>query len=222
MKERGIESSILCLSPPSRAFTLLSVIPADLRYVNHACPEPRRATTTNTTSSTRQNQHSSPNERRTKQNSLEVKDEDKMSIPRHQPSFSSAASLRFRPHTTTKNNYHILFCASCFCFLILSHLLTQCKMKQQADWASFEGIVTGLLEGSPIAILVTALIAFGLPVLLHFIFYRTVASPPLSNFLFLGPSGSGKTALVSLVGSLHSPISLLFFPSRSIGCGRED
>ena len=94
-------------------------------------------------------------------------------------------------------------------------------MKQQADWTSFEGIITGLLEGSPIAILVTALIAFGLPVLLHFIFYRTVASPPLSNFLLLGPSGSGKTALVSLVGSLHSLISPLFTLSRPISCGAK-
>lgn len=60
--------------------------------------------------------------------------------------------------------------------------------------------MTSLLDGNPIAILVTAFIAFGLPVLLHLIFYRTVASPPLSNFLLLGPSGAGKTALVALVG----------------------
>lgn len=77
-------------------------------------------------------------------------------------------------------------------------------MRGQANWTSFEGVITGLLEGSPIAILVTTFIAFGLPVLLHLIFYRTVASPPLTNFLFLGPSGAGKTALVSLVSSSHS------------------
>lgn len=77
-------------------------------------------------------------------------------------------------------------------------------MRGQADWTSFEGIITGLLEGSPIAIVVTAFIAFGLPVLLHLIFYRTVAAPPLTNFLFLGPSGAGKTAFVSLVSFSHS------------------
>lgn len=72
-------------------------------------------------------------------------------------------------------------------------------MRQQPNWTSFEGIVTGLLDGNPIAILITAFIAFGLPVLLHLIFYRKVASPPLSTFLLVGPSGAGKTALVSLV-----------------------
>lgn len=73
------------------------------------------------------------------------------------------------------------------------------KMGSQANWHSFEGIVTSLLDGNPIAIIVTALFAFGLPVLLHLIFYRSVASPPSSNFLLLGPSGAGKTALLTLV-----------------------
>jgi hypothetical protein len=67
------------------------------------------------------------------------------------------------------------------------------------SWHSFRAIMTSLLEGSPFAIAITALIAFGLPVLLHFIFYRAVASPPRSNFLLLGPAGAGKTALLSLV-----------------------
>lgn len=74
-------------------------------------------------------------------------------------------------------------------------------MGSKADWSSLEGIITSLLDGNPIAILVTAFIAFGLPVLLHLIFYRTVATPPVSTFLLLGPSGAGKTALVTLVSS---------------------
>ncbi|KAL4889109.1 signal recognition particle receptor beta subunit-domain-containing protein [Aspergillus ambiguus] len=78
-------------------------------------------------------------------------------------------------------------------------------MGNQADWSSFSGILTSLLDGNPIAIVVTAFIAFGLPVLLHLIFYRTVASPPTSNFLLLGPSGAGKTALLTLLEAKGSP-----------------
>lgn len=73
------------------------------------------------------------------------------------------------------------------------------------DWTSFSGIITGLLDGNVAAIIITAFIAFGLPVLLHLIFYRTVASPPTSNFLLLGPSGAGKTALLTLLESKTSP-----------------
>lgn len=72
-------------------------------------------------------------------------------------------------------------------------------MDSHANWSSVSGIATKLLDGNPIAIAVTIFIAFGLPVLLHLIFYRTVATPPSSNFLLLGPSGAGKTALLSLV-----------------------
>ncbi|RMJ27746.1 SRP receptor beta subunit [Aspergillus sp. HF37] len=73
--------------------------------------------------------------------------------------------------------------------------------------SSFKAIMTSLLEGSLFAIAITALIAFGLPVLLHFIFYRAVASPPRSNFLLLGPPGAGKTALLSLLEAKISPRS---------------
>lgn len=86
-------------------------------------------------------------------------------------------------------------------------------MQSHANWKTLEGIATSLLDGSPIAIAVTVFIAFGLPILLHLIFYRTVASPPSSNFLLLGPSGAGKTALLSLVCLIltwpcfvHSPL----------------
>ena len=75
-------------------------------------------------------------------------------------------------------------------------------MEYHGDWKSFLGIATALLDGNPIAIALTALFAFGLPVLLHMIFYSRVASPPSSNFLLLGPSGAGKTAFVSLVSFL--------------------
>ncbi|RDW90885.1 signal recognition particle receptor subunit beta [Aspergillus mulundensis] len=68
----------------------------------------------------------------------------------------------------------------------------------------FESIATKLLEGSPFGIAIAVLITFGVPVLLHIIFYRTVASPPSSNFLLLGPSGAGKTALLTFLESKSS------------------
>ncbi|KAF7119094.1 hypothetical protein CNMCM5793_008833 [Aspergillus hiratsukae] len=77
-------------------------------------------------------------------------------------------------------------------------------MADHGDWGLAERIFTSLLDGNLVAIAVAIIIAFGLPVLLHFIFYRTVASPPLSNFLLLGPSGAGKTALLSLLESKTS------------------
>ncbi|KAL2824672.1 signal recognition particle receptor beta subunit-domain-containing protein [Aspergillus cavernicola] len=71
-------------------------------------------------------------------------------------------------------------------------------------WATFEAVATLLLEGSPLGILIAVVITFGVPVLLHFLFYRAVASPPSSNFLLLGPSGAGKTALLTLLESKSS------------------
>ncbi|KAJ9272240.1 hypothetical protein DTO212C5_1745 [Paecilomyces variotii] len=73
------------------------------------------------------------------------------------------------------------------------------RMTTDADWTSLRGIATNLLDGSPIAILITAVIAFGFPILLHYLLYRGAASPPSTSFLLLGPSGSGKTALFSLL-----------------------
>ncbi|KAL6239184.1 hypothetical protein BDW75DRAFT_227332 [Aspergillus navahoensis] len=65
----------------------------------------------------------------------------------------------------------------------------------------FETVATKLFEGSPLSIAVAVVVTIGVPILLHFIFYRTVASPPSSNFLLLGPSGAGKTALLTLLES---------------------
>ncbi|KAF7594291.1 hypothetical protein BBP40_009691 [Aspergillus hancockii] len=80
-------------------------------------------------------------------------------------------------------------------------------MGSHADWRSIGGIATSLLDGNPIAIAITAFIAFGLPILLHVIFYQTVASPPSSNFLLLGPTGAGKTGLLSLLEAKALPIA---------------
>ncbi|BCS17997.1 signal recognition particle receptor subunit beta [Aspergillus puulaauensis] len=67
-----------------------------------------------------------------------------------------------------------------------------------------EIVATKLLEGSPLGIAIAVIIAFGVPILLHLIFYRAVASPPSSNFILVGPSGAGKTALLSLLEAKSS------------------
>jgi signal recognition particle receptor subunit beta len=72
-------------------------------------------------------------------------------------------------------------------------------MGADLDWSSFKSVVTNLLDGNPIAILVTVLIAVGCPLLLHYFLYRKAAAPASSSFLLLGPSGAGKTALFTLV-----------------------
>jgi len=64
--------------------------------------------------------------------------------------------------------------------------------------------VTNLLDGNPIAILVTVLFALGCPLLLHYLLYRKAAAPTSGAFLLLGPSGAGKTALFTLLESKSS------------------
>ncbi|OOQ88869.1 SRP receptor beta subunit [Penicillium brasilianum] len=77
-------------------------------------------------------------------------------------------------------------------------------MSSQASWNSVTGIATLLLDGNWIAIAVAIVVAFGVPILLHLVFYQTAASPPSSNFLLLGPSGAGKTAFTTLLESKSS------------------
>ncbi|KAJ5178918.1 hypothetical protein N7492_002128 [Penicillium capsulatum] len=78
-------------------------------------------------------------------------------------------------------------------------------MSSQASWNSVTGIATLLFDGSLVAIAIAVLFTFGVPVLLHVIFFRSVASPPSSNFLLLGPSGAGKTAFTTLLEAKSSP-----------------
>ncbi|KAL2221454.1 signal recognition particle receptor beta subunit-domain-containing protein [Thermoascus aurantiacus ATCC 26904] len=84
-------------------------------------------------------------------------------------------------------------------------------MGRELEWSSLRNIATNLLDGNPIAIIVTAVIAFGFPLVLHYLLYRKVASPPSTSFILLGPSGAGKTALLSL---LESKSSRLAQPAR--------
>lgn len=75
----------------------------------------------------------------------------------------------------------------------------QPTMSSQASWNSVTGIATLLFDGNLVAIAIAVLFTFGVPILLHILFFQAVASPPPRNFLLLGPSGSGKTAFTTLV-----------------------
>ncbi|KAJ6015033.1 hypothetical protein N7540_009624 [Penicillium herquei] len=80
-------------------------------------------------------------------------------------------------------------------------------MSSQANWNSVTGIATLLFDGNLVAIAIAVLFTFGVPILLHVLFFRAAASPPSSNFLLLGPSGSGKTAFTTLLEAKSSPAS---------------
>ncbi|KAJ5668832.1 hypothetical protein N7462_009902 [Penicillium macrosclerotiorum] len=80
-------------------------------------------------------------------------------------------------------------------------------MASQAGWNSVTGIATLLLDGNWVSIVIAIIITFGVPITLHFLFYRAVASPPSSNFILLGPSGAGKTAFTTLLEAKSSPAS---------------
>jgi hypothetical protein len=98
---------------------------------------------------------------------------------------------------------HILQYIEFSVLLAIIPLVSVTVMGEDLDWSSPRAIATNLLDGNPIAILVTVILAFGLPVLLHYLLYRKAASPPRSTFILLGPSGAGKTSLFSLVSSLY-------------------
>ncbi|KAJ5333480.1 Small GTPase superfamily ARF type [Penicillium brevicompactum] len=69
-------------------------------------------------------------------------------------------------------------------------------MSSQANWHSVTGIATLLFDGNLVAIAIAIAFTFGVPVLLHIIFFQAVASPPSSNFLLLGPSGAARSKVL--------------------------
>ena len=64
---------------------------------------------------------------------------------------------------------------------------------QNSGWVSF------LLAPTPLAFASTLIIALSIPLILHFVIYRSSSTTSLPSFLLLGPSNSGKTSLLTLV-----------------------
>jgi signal recognition particle receptor subunit beta len=67
-------------------------------------------------------------------------------------------------------------------------------------WYDEDSWLTAAFSPNLTTILITILVALGLPILLHNLLYRqAAASTSLPTFLLVGPSGSGKTAFTTLV-----------------------
>lgn len=72
-----------------------------------------------------------------------------------------------------------------------------------ADKSQFYSVVerwlTHAWSPSLTVILSTALVAFLLPIFLHFYLYQSRTTTKIPTFIVVGPSGTGKTALLTLV-----------------------
>ena len=67
-------------------------------------------------------------------------------------------------------------------------------------WDSPDGLLTKLLSGNIYAILFAIFVAFSLPLLIHFLLYRSaIKASTTPTFILLGPSAAGKTSLLNLV-----------------------
>ncbi|KAG6999338.1 signal recognition particle receptor beta subunit [Physcia stellaris] len=60
-----------------------------------------------------------------------------------------------------------------------------------------------MMGPSPLAIVVTLIVALSIPLFLHLVIYRSTSSNTLPSFLLIGPSGAGKTALLTLFEQGH-------------------
>ena len=67
-------------------------------------------------------------------------------------------------------------------------------------WHDEDSWLTAAFSPNLTTILVTIIVALGLPILLHtFLYRKAAASTNVPTFLLVGPSGSGKTAFTTLV-----------------------
>jgi signal recognition particle receptor subunit beta len=67
-------------------------------------------------------------------------------------------------------------------------------------WYDEDSWLTAAFSPNLTTIIITLIVAIGLPILLHSILYRqAAASASIPTILLVGPSGSGKTAFTTLV-----------------------
>lgn len=67
-------------------------------------------------------------------------------------------------------------------------------------WYDQDSWLTAAFSPNLSTILITIVVALGLPLLLHaFLYKKASAATKIPTFLLLGPSGAGKTAFATLV-----------------------
>lgn len=71
-----------------------------------------------------------------------------------------------------------------------------------AQQSALEAWATWAFSPTLSTIIVTVIIAFTLPALIHLYLYRKAVAKEAPSYLLVGPSGAGKTSLLTLVCSL--------------------
>ena len=67
-------------------------------------------------------------------------------------------------------------------------------------WHDQDSWLTAAFSPNLTTILITFIVALGLPIILHtFLYRKAAAAATLPTFLLVGPSGGGKTAFTTLV-----------------------
>jgi signal recognition particle receptor subunit beta len=75
-------------------------------------------------------------------------------------------------------------------------------------WYDEDSWMTYVLDGHPLAILLTVMVAGLLPILIHTFLYRKVAVSQGPAFIVIGPTGAGKTSFATLVSLIYVYIFL--------------
>lgn len=86
-----------------------------------------------------------------------------------------------------------------------------------AEPAAWEGFLTWMFSPNWSTIILSVIVAFTLPVLIHAYLYKKAVAKELPSFLLLGSSGAGKTSLLTLVQYNCSLPSLKPRGQRAVG-----
>lgn len=86
-----------------------------------------------------------------------------------------------------------------------------------AEPAAWEGFLTWMFSPNWSTIILSVIVAFTLPVLIHAYLYKKAVAKELPSFLLLGSSGAGKTSLLTLVQYNLSLPSLKPRGQRAVG-----